>query len=317
MNSMSSGFLELARTGRTQWWRFILGILIVLVSWVVAGAALGVGVVLYGLWTRNPQVHINSATYAVEGVDPFVSYLMLNFGHVVLMIALYLVVRRLHRRPFLSLVTAADRVDWKRVWQGFGWWSLLLFVATLVDYALHPSAYQVSLKLERFLLFLPVVLILTPIQTSAEELLCRGYLLQGFGLLTHNRWVLSGIIGILFMLPHLGNPEVVTGFWPMAAYYFGVGVFLTLVTLKSNSLELAMGVHAATCLFNAVICNYAHSVLETESIFFTTVLEPYSNLVAFVVMALVFYWVLLVRPQSGVTGDPSKTEDQPIELLRP
>ncbi len=78
----------------------------------------------------------------------------------------------------------------------------------------------------------------------------------------------------------------------MVLYYFAVGGFLTFVTLRSNGLEVAIGIHAATNLFSALIVNYANSALKTEPILFCSVFEPVGSLVSFCIVAAIFYLLM-------------------------
>jgi hypothetical protein len=68
------------------------------------------------------------------------------------------------------------------------------------------------------LIFLPVALVLTPLQASVEEFFFRGYLMQGIALKTRNAIIPIVLSSFLFMLPHLLNPEVKSGFFLSAAY---------------------------------------------------------------------------------------------------
>jgi uncharacterized protein len=64
-------------------------------------------------------------------------------------------------------------------------------------------------------------------------------------LIVRNPLILIISNGVLFLLPHLGNPEIANGLVLMSLQYFSFGVFLAFITLKDNRLELALGVHAA------------------------------------------------------------------------
>ena len=243
------------------------------------------------------------------GKDPITSFVELSGFDAALIIGILLAVRIFHKRRFLTLITPNLSVDWKKIGKSFGLFFILVALATVVDYLLNPSTYQFNLNPERFLIFAPVAIVLVPIQTSAEELLFRGYLLQSMALLTRNRATLVLISGALFMVPHLANPEMTAGFWSMAFYYFLVGGILTIITLRSNSLEMAMGIHAAINMFAALIVNYANSALETESIFYCTEIEPFFTVVSFAVIALVFYMVMFrIRTTSEVTTPLEKNE---------
>jgi uncharacterized protein len=165
-------------------------------------------------------------------------------------------------------------------------------LTALVEYILYPSIYTFSLNIKRFLLFLPAVVVLTPIQTAAEELLFRGYILQGLALWTHKRLVLVLISGLLFMIPHLGNPELSAGFFPVALYYFASGCFLCFITLKTNGLEASIGAHCSGVFFSTAVANYSNSVFETESIFFSTDLNAFYARGSFSVMAIIYCLIM-------------------------
>ncbi len=95
----------------------------------------------------------------------------------------------------------------------------------------------------------------------------------------------------------------------MAFYYFLVGGILTIITLRSNSLEMAMGIHAAINMFAALIVNYANSALETESIFYCTEIEPIFTVVSFAVIALVFYLVMFRRRTTREITTPLEKDE--------
>ncbi len=144
----------------------------------------------------------------------------------------------------------------------------------------------------QFLIFAPVALILTPIQTTAEELLFRGYLLQAMALLTRDRPGLVLASSAVFVLPHLGNTEMSVGFAPMALYYFVFGVILAIITLRSNGLEMAMGVHAAINLHGTLLFDCAKSSLATESLFYGGEPDPLSGVFWLGIMGVFFYAIM-------------------------
>ena len=147
----------------------------------------------------------------------------------------------------------------------------------------------------RFFPFAVVVLLLTPMQTTAEELLFRGYLLQATGHLGRNFWILALVNGFLFMVPHLGNPELAASAILLPLFYLSIGAFFAFITLRDNSAELAIGAHAANNLYSALFANYTNSALQTESIFLVTELDAVYALASFWAMAILFYLVLLRR----------------------
>jgi membrane protease YdiL (CAAX protease family) len=286
-------FIDLARLGKNNWWRYVLGVALIL------GTPVALAIIANMLYDR--------IGYHVFGLNnTIISFVEVGGFGACLIIGVLLAVKVIHLRPFLTLITPHQFVDWKKLAKSFGLFLGLIALATFIDYLLNPSTYEFRLKPDRFLVFAPVALILTPIQTTAEELLFRGYLLQCMALLTRNRAALMLASGVLFMLPHLANPEMIAGFWPMAFYYFLVGGILAIITLKSNGLEMAMGIHAAINLFAALIVNYANSALETESIFYCTELDPIFTIVSFGVIVIVFYLVMFGVTTTSETSVPQQ-----------
>jgi membrane protease YdiL (CAAX protease family) len=145
---------------------------------------------------------------------------------------------------------------------------------------------------------------LVPIQTSAEELFFRGYLLQWMGLRLQNQWLLSLLNGVLFLLPHLANPEMATRSILIGLGYFVMGFFLTLITLQDHGIELALGMHAANNLFAALFANYTVTALPSPSLFTVQVLDPVYSLISLVAGMTVFYFVFFRATRSGTAKRP-------------
>lgn len=289
---MSKQYLSLAREGKNAWWRYGLTIIVVLFFWQIIGV-IPFGILIAFLNTDgDPSTQFNLETFQFEGVSPLLPYLALNFSLIALLIGLYISVRLLHKRSLISLIAPNDQVRWNRLFQGFGVYFLLASVASLVEAVLFPGRYQLTLHLSQFLIFLPIALVVTPLQTSAEELFFRGYLMQGIGLKSKHPPIPILVSSILFMLPHLLNPEAQQSMILLASFYFLFGVFLAFVTVKDNGLELAIGAHAANNLFIALIANYHNSALPSPSIFISH-LDPLFSLISFIAIIIIFYGLLL------------------------
>lgn len=201
-----------------------------------------------------------------------------------------LAVALIHRRSPRTLVTPERRINIKRVAQGFGSWFLIMCAFALVSFILDPSIYAFRPDPAVFVTFALVALILTPVQTTTEELFFRGYLVQGASLIGKNPIFLAAVSGALFMLPHLANPEVDAGFVTAALYYLASGVFLALISLKDGTIELAIGIHAANNLFNALVLSYSGSAFgNIPSLFYSDRFDPSSELVSFLLMCVLFY----------------------------
>lgn len=295
---MSTHYLALAGLGKNDWWRYLASIILIAVFWQIIGALpLGALVVIL-MGDDNPATNVDLATLKFEGIDSIWPYLAINFTILGMLLGLYLAVRFIHRRYLRTVVTPLDRVNWMRILQGFAVFFLLISAAALVEALLKPGDYQMTFDARQFLVFLPVALLVTPLQAAAEELLFRGYVMQGVGLLTRNKVVPVLVSSLLFMAAHLTNPEMAEDSYLVPLLYFLLALFLAFITVKSNSLELAIGVHAANNLFAVLVMNYVNSALPAPSLFMATEIDPVASLISFVVVASVFYWIVFVWRKS-------------------
>lgn len=82
-----------------------------------------------------------------------------------------------------------------------------------------------------------MTLCLTPLQTATEELLFRGYVMQGLSLLVKRPVAIAVISSVIFTLPHLANPEVARAPLLVPLQYVTIGLLLAAVTLRDGRLE--------------------------------------------------------------------------------
>jgi membrane protease YdiL (CAAX protease family) len=131
-----------------------------------------------------------------------------------------------------------------------------------------------------------------PLQTSFEEYLFRGYLLQGIGAKFKSRVIPLIITSIIFGLLHIANPEVGKLGYVVMVYYIGTGLFLGIITLLDEGLELALGFHAANNLVGALLVTADWTAFQTNSLF-KDLSEPdvYFDIL---IPVLVFYPLLLL-----------------------
>jgi hypothetical protein len=292
-NQLNNSFLDQVYVGQTEWYRYFFGFILVLFFWLVLGSLFVLVPFVWVMIDGNPETAVNMQTGFFTGVDAIFNYVVLNLSFGLLILGVFVTVKFVHGRPFRSIITPAKQINWRRMAQGFGLWLLLVTLASGVEYLINPEIYTVVFNVRRFLPFALVVLLLTPMQTTAEELLFRGYLLQATGHLGRNFWVLALVNGILFMVPHLGNPELAASAILLPLFYLSIGAFFAFITLRDNSAELAIGAHAANNLYSALFANYTNSALQTESVFLITELDAVYALISFWVMAIIFYLVLL------------------------
>lgn len=289
--AMSETYVDAARRGKNTWPRYLLGTLLILFFWLVIGNVLS-GVLIFAFGGSIADLAEPSSLGRFRG------YLVLSAAFLTFLGGIVLVVMLIHRRSLRTLVTPRGSIDGKRIAQGFGVWFALMCVVALVLFLLDRPSYWFGLDLAAFIPFALVALMLTPIQTTTEELFFRGYLVQGASLISRSSIFLVGVSGVLFTLPHLVNPEVSAGIVLAVLQYLTFGLFWAWISLKDGTTELAIGAHAANNLFLVLVLNYAGGALgDTPAIFHTNRLDPLVDLIAVLAVCAFFYLLVFVVPR--------------------
>jgi hypothetical protein len=180
---------------------------------------------------------------------------------------IYFVVKFIHHQTLLSVTTSRSKVDWKRIWFSFFVWTFFSLLSFLFVYLRAPEQFVLQFKLIPFLVLVILGCILIPIQTTTEEYVFRGYLMQGFANLAQNRWFPLLMTSVIFGSMHWTNPEVGKMGNIIMIYYIGTGLFLGVITLMDEGMELALGFHAANNLVGALLVTSDWTVFQTNSIF--------------------------------------------------
>ena len=179
---------------------------------------------------------------------------------------LKIVITKIHKQSFTSLFCSRNRVDFKRIIFSFLLWGGISILMILINYIVSPEDYEWNFKLIPFLVLFLVGIVLIPLQTSVEEFLFRGYLMQGFGVLFKNRWLPLLLTSLLFGILHIWNPEIDKLGINLLWYYIGTGLFLGIITLMDEGMELALGFHAANNLVTALLVTASWTAFQTESL---------------------------------------------------
>ncbi|MDR7910107.1 CPBP family intramembrane glutamic endopeptidase [Bacillus velezensis] len=276
--------------GRNSVSRYLLSLLVI-VGLFFFGSIL---TVFYMFLTSafNPSLTINWDEAALS--DPLADIYLQHIVYFIAIPGIWIAVRFIMKRRFLSIITPNQSLNWKRIFFGFGTYVVLMFVAGLIDFLIHPDRFTLQeFHASRFLLLLAAAVLLVPIQTSAEEFLFRGFLLQFAGKLTANAVVLTVIIGGLFGALHFGNPEMENGALWAGIGYVTIGMIWTFITIKTGSLEMSLGGHAANNMFLFIFLTEDHSVYGGIPSIFTTAAGGYEiyDCISTLVINIIFVWL--------------------------
>jgi len=192
-----------------------------------------------------------------------------------------------------TLTTSRKKVDWKRIFFSFFLWGSITSLLIYASYIHEPENFVWNFKPEKFAVFLVLAILLIPLQTSFEEYLFRGHLMQGLGLATNSRLIPLLVTSFLFGIMHAANPEVEKVGWVIMVYYIGTGLFLGMITLMDEGLELALGFHAANNLVSALLVTADWTAFQTHSIF-KDVSDPSTGFEIVLPVFIIFPTLLLI-----------------------
>lgn len=209
------------------------------------------------------------------------------FSFVCAFVGLYVVVEKSHHQKFITIITSRTKVDWKRVFLSFGVWSIVSIIAFFITFLIDPDTIIWQFKPLPFFLLFCITIVLMPIQTTTEELVFRGYLMQGFYNLAQNKWFPLLMTSIIFGTMHIFNPEVEKMGYFILVYYIGTGLFLGIITLMDEGTELALGFHAANNMVASLLVTSDFTVFQTPSIF-KGISEPSINFEVFIPVLILF-----------------------------
>ena len=248
-----------------EWWRYLVGLLIIVIAVIIGQIPLTVAVFLKALKNGDGLQGMDQ-TKMLSLLEPNLNLFLMLLSFAVGLLGLLLVSKYLHKQSFIQLTTSRKRIDWKRFWFIFFIWGTISSSFILIDYFMFPEKYVVNFDLVPFLVLCVIAIVLVPLQTSFEEYLFRGYLMQGIGIIVNNKWMPLIITSLVFGLLHIANPEVDKLGYVIMIYYIGTGLFLGILTLMDEGLELSLGFHAANNLFTALLVTADWTAFQTHSI---------------------------------------------------
>lgn len=199
-----------------------------------------------------------------------------------------------HGRTLTQTINGTRKIRWQRVRTGAITCFIVMTITLIIDYIIYPDNYIFQFDLSSFIPLFFIAFLMIPFQAASEELLFRGYLAQGIGILTNSRWLVLIIPSLLFGLAHYANPEVEKyGFAVMMSQYILSALIYGLISILDDGIELAIGMHAANNIFICLATTYESSVFQTMSVFKVINIDPsYFDLITVILTEgiLVFYF---------------------------
>lgn len=294
-----NNFLQRGREGKSDWWRYLLGLIIVIVFYVIGQIPL----TIYGVAKAKANGHsigeiMQNQQKVIDpnwiGAPKEMVFALEMLMFVFAMTGLWIVVRFLHQKKFISIITSVQKIRWKRFAISAFVWMLICFASQFISLMMYPENYKFVFNAGPFLITLLIGLIFLPVQTWWEEFFMRGYLFQWIGMRTKKAiWPIL-ITGTAFGLMHLANPEVKAyGVASMLPAYLLPGIFLGIMAALDEGLESAMGMHFANNLFGTIGVTSSASAIQANTIWAANEMKPSADnlslLIGFLILLAILY----------------------------
>ncbi|HEX9979226.1 MAG TPA: CPBP family intramembrane glutamic endopeptidase [Flavobacterium sp.] len=257
-------FIEQAIRPNNNFGKYVIGAICIIVASVIGQLPLIAAFAAESIASGRafPTSEDEMMTYLEPNLMLF--FILLPFA--VTLLIVYLINKFLHRQSLTTLTTSRTKIDWGRIMFAFGFWAAFSILSIGIMYVVSPDDFVVNFKPVPFIILAAIAILMIPLQTSAEEYIFRGYLMQGFGVLTRNRWLPLVFTSVAFGMMHIANPEVEKMGYIILVYYIGTGLFLGIITLMDEGLELALGFHAANNLVGALLVTSDWTAFQTHSV---------------------------------------------------
>ncbi len=260
-------FIQQTYRGKNKWYLYVLTLLVVFVGWQIIGMfPLLIGAVLHSADTAE-FLKAAQDNFMSMGMNKNLFLFLMILSFVGGLLALFICVEYIHKREFKTIITSRRNIDWKRFWFGFILWGAIAGTVTFLGVYFSPETSTWNFKPIPFFTLLAVSLLFLPLQTSFEELLFRGYLMQGFGAWFRNKLVPLVLTSVIFGLLHGMNPEVEKLGYISMVFYIGTGLLFGIVTLMDEGTELALGLHAVNNIIAAVLVTTDWTAFQTDALY--------------------------------------------------
>lgn len=281
------------------WWRILIGILLIGLLWILGAIAVLIGWVVFN-WIRlgDQQAALAQMERLMLGGEPLlIAMMLLTFGGVWIGVIAALAVHGLS----LKSLFAPDRGKRRGGFFPGALLSLIFIFPALAAALMIAEPVRSPLAISDWALWLIPLAFLICIQTTAEELIFRGYLQQQLGARSRFWIVWAGIPSLLFGLLHYANADSTEG----AIYYTAIttlmGLMLATLVWRTGSLWTAAGVHWGNNFFALTVIGPDGVLSGTQLWNFTKGDDLILLQVDLIVVAIAT--ALIVSPVGRIFGD--------------
>jgi uncharacterized protein len=305
--------IQFSFNGKNAEWRYVVMIGAIFLATNSIGAIpllIGYGIKMF----TNPEVINRLAedpqNMSLLGYSGNLTFFMMVFPFLAALGTFYLLIKPLHQRSFLQTITGSPSIRLERFIISALVWALFSAAYLFIYKGLDPTLFRLNNTTPTLLWLAIISLLLIPFQATFEEVMFRGYLMQGFTSMASGKdssnpikRVMAIIAGrvlfpllmtsLLFSLMHTWNPEIKEyGFFTMMPQYLIFGLLFGIITILDDGLEIAAGAHTANNIFLSIMVTNTSSTLQTPALFEQLEIHPWTEFWALLATAVLFFLIM-------------------------
>jgi len=239
-------YLDWTHKGYSAWWLYIIGTILTFFMMQPLKDVLGI-----------PLLILLAPLFGDSNLGDFIAT---HLSFIFLWIFPPLFVWLAHKRPAWSVALPERKFEGWNMAMGF----LFAGLTLLGTYGIFALFGGVKLSFaprtaQEYFPFLIAAIFVFLIQTSAEELAFRGYIMQAVRRFTASPVIIVALVGVLFSLPHLPNLVGQKLAWYGILVYVIEGGLLAWLAYRTGSLWVPIGWHFGNNLLITTLIDVANS----------------------------------------------------------
>jgi membrane protease YdiL (CAAX protease family) len=291
MNHLESSF-----AGKNTIWRYVIMIVAIFAATNTIGALpliISMGISAASDPSVIDKLAANPNDLSILGLDPNVYLLEMLFPFIIGLVAFILLLYPLNGKRLKQVINGTNKFRWKRLAGSAIIWTLFSVIYLIVSLKLDPSNFTLNNTSKTIIPIIIISVLFIPFQAAWEEIIFRGYLMQGFTVWLKNRWAPVIITSALFAFMHIVNPEIKEyGFWNMMPQYLLFGLIFGIMTVIDDGVEAAIGAHAANNIFLSIMLTNKGSALQTPAVYEQNNYYPLSEFFMMLAMGILIILVM-------------------------
>lgn len=226
-------YIKLAYNYIYDSWKYLLGFLVIFIVWQLGTFPFALAAILKIFADGGDMTILDDPNQIMTILDSNLTLFLMLLSFAIGLVGLFIWVKKVHKQPMLTVTTTRKKIDWGRFAFGFGLIAIVTVSLTILDYNANPDDYVFQFDLVPFIILAIIAILLVPLQTSFEEYLFRGYLMQGIGVSTHNKKFLFFFVYCILFFSAYGYVLTIydLSFWLNAGVLVvGMGLLFWLLT---------------------------------------------------------------------------------------